>query len=114
MEGAGEEAQARAIKEGWTAPQLYAAIRAKRSPKDRSHGRPMQKPATPEVGLQQLTAEAAMWIRRCEVVTSEIKRGKPRKAGAGLQRRAEEALDVLVKVEKAAHEAARDLQKLLL
>lgn len=109
-----EAMQERAIKEGWTAPQLYAAIRAKRSPRDHSHGRPMQKPATPEVGLQQLTAEAAMWIRRCEVVMSAFERGNETKASAGLRRRAKEALDVLAKVEKTAHEVAGDLLKLLL
>lgn len=36
-----EAVQERAIGEGWTAPQRYAAIRAK-WPKDDGHGRPMQ------------------------------------------------------------------------
>ncbi len=103
--------QQRAIEEGWTAPQLNAAIHAKRPAK--GHGRPMKKPATPEAGLQQLMAEATMWIRRCEVVMLEVGREAAKKPGRGLRRRAEEAVEVLAKVGKAAKGAAGELQKLL-
>lgn len=54
-----------------------------------------------------------MWIRRCEVVMSEVECGRHRRTPAGLRRRASEALDVLAKVEKAAQEATGELETLL-
>lgn len=101
--------QQRVIDNGWTAPQLARAV-AKEHRAPSGHGRPMKPPATPEAGLEQLMAEAQMWIRRCEVVMLKVEPGSMKPLGCGLRRRAEEAVRVLDKVQKTAEEAARELR----
>ncbi len=104
--------QRRAIENGWTAPQLNAEIRKKFGTKT-GHGRPMIPPATPEAGLEQLMAEAQMWIRRCEVVMIAVQRGPEKRLGQELRRRAKEAVEVLEQVQRAAQHAKRKLGAML-
>ena len=105
--------QQRAIENGWTAPQLARAITKNRRAKS-GHGRPMMPPATPEAGLEQLMAEAEMWIRRCEVVVVAIQRGPEKRLGQELRRRAKDAVEVLEEVQRAAQRTKRTLGAVLL
>ena len=102
--------QRKAIEHGWTAPQLNIEIR-KKFGTENGHGRPMAKPATPVVGLQQLMAEAEMWIRRCDVVMIEVQQAKS--PSRELRRQAERASDVLQKMKRAASLTSRRLAALL-
>lgn len=93
--------QGKAIENGWTAPQLNVEIR-KKFGSENGHGRSMMKPATPTAGLQQLMAEAQMWIRRCEVVMIEVQRVSQKGLGSEFRQRAEETVAVLEEVQKTA------------
>ena len=104
--------QAKAIENGWTAPQLNVEIR-KKFGSENGHGRPMMKPATPAAGLQQLMAEANMWIRRCEVLMIEVQRVSPTRLGSEFRQRAEETVAVLEEVQKTARLAKNGLVAVL-
>jgi len=101
--------QKRVIAEGWTAPQLARAV-ARKNRTESGHGRPMKEPTTAEAGLEQLMAEAEMWVRRCEVVMAKLGPASAKPLGRELRRCVEEAADVLDSVQKAAAGAARDLR----
>jgi hypothetical protein len=100
--------QQKAIENGWTAPQLARAITKSHRTKS-GHGRPMMRPTTPEVGLEQLMAEAAMWIRRCEVVMVDVRRVSQKRLGSELRQRAEETVTVLEDVQRAAKHTRKEL-----
>ena len=107
-----EAMQRRAVENGWTAPQLARAINKTRRTKS-GHGRPMMPPATPEAGLEQLMAEAEMWIRRCEVVMVAVQRGSEKRLGQELRRRAKGAVEVLEEVQRAAQSTKKKLRAML-
>jgi hypothetical protein len=104
--------QRRAIENGWTAPQLARAITKSHRTKS-GHGRPMMPPATPEAGLEQLMAEAQMWIRRCEVVMVAVQRGPEKRLGQELRRRAKDAVEVLEEMQRTVQRAKRELGAML-
>ena len=104
------EMQQRATANGWTAPQLNAAIR-KKFGTEKGHGRPMTRPTSLAAGLQQLMAEAEIWIRRCEVVVPHVQdMARPSRE---LRQQATEAVEVLQKIKQVASLAKRRLAALL-
>jgi hypothetical protein len=104
--------QQRAVENGWTAPQLARTITKTHRTKS-GHGRPMMSPTTPEAGLEQLMAEAQMWIRRCEVVIVVVQRGPEKRLGRELRRRAKDAVEVLEEMQQAVRRAERGLRAML-
>lgn len=69
----------------------------------------MVRPATPEVGLEQLMADAEMWIRRCEVVMVEVRHASQKRLGRELCQRIEGTVAVLEEVQKVARLVKNDL-----
>ena len=104
--------QRQAIKNGWTAPQLARVIQKSHRRKT-GHGRPVVQPATPEAGLEQLTAEAVMWIRRCEAVMAAVQPGPEKRLKRELRQRAKEAVEVLEEMQQAVRRAKRKLGAML-
>lgn len=102
--------QAKAIENGWTAPQLNIEIR-KKFGVENGHGRPMMKPATPAAGLQQLMAEANMWIRRCDVVMLELQQVE--RPSRELRLLATESLQCMEQMKQAVNLAKGRLTALL-
>ena len=104
--------QRRAIANGWTAPQLARVIRKSHQRKP-GHGRPVVPPSTPELGLEQLTADAVMWIRRCEAVMAAVQPGPEKRLKRELRQRAKEAVEVLEGMQQAVRRAKRKLGAML-
>ena len=102
-----QKLQRQAAENGWTAPEVHAAIRQMRGGRQGGGGRPMKKPATAEAGLTRITADGRLWVRRCELVLATLKTVKP---DGDLRGSAEEAVLALRAVEKTARTMARELE----
>ncbi|NLF68735.1 MAG: hypothetical protein GX575_06725 [Candidatus Anammoximicrobium sp.] len=105
-----QKLQRQAAENGWTAPEVHVAIRQMRGGRRGGGGRPMKKPATAEAGLVRITADGHLWVRRCELVLTAFKTGKP---DGDLRDYAEEAVLALRAVEKTARSATKELEAML-
>lgn len=60
-----------AAEKGWTAPQLYAAIRQKYGWKQ-GHGRPMVLPDDVNTAVLKVISEGRAWLRRWELLREKL------------------------------------------
>lgn len=102
-----QKLQRQAAENGWTAPEVHAAIRQMRGGRQGGGGRPMKQPTTAEAGLARITADGRLWVRRCGLVLAALKTGKPDR---DLRDSVEETVLALRAVEKTARSAAKELE----
>jgi hypothetical protein len=100
--------QRQVAKYGWTPPQLYAEIRRQRPEPKRRGGRPLKKLTSPGEALTQLIAAARLWLKRRELVETDLAAIRPEDLGANHQQARSLAIDVLRRLAaKAANLAAQ-------
>lgn len=96
-----------AASEGWSAADLYAAIRRKCPQRRCDHGRRMSIPASPTAGLSRLAADADRWLRRSQLVLEKVRTARLDRDGRQI---AKEAAEVLERLAAGAEDAARSLR----
>ena len=98
----------KAAKRGWTAPQLYSAIRRHYPERRCDHGRRMSIAGGPEAGLERLVADAERWLRLAELVIATVRKARLGREG---RQRAREAAEALRRLASEAEAAAREIEK---
>ena len=101
--------QQQAIREGWTAPRLNAAI-PKKNPSAPSHGRRTHRPATAAEGLTQHKADSELWLRRCNVVMEVVGAAGAKIRVAGMKDAIAGLAVALGQVEQRARAVRRKLE----
>jgi hypothetical protein len=102
--------QRQVVKYGWTPPQLYAEIRRQRPEPKRRGGRPLKNPSSPGHALTQLIAAARLWLKRRELVETDLAAIRPEDLGANHQQARSSAIAVLRQLAREATNLAAQLK----
>jgi hypothetical protein len=105
--------QRQVVEYGWTPPQLYAEIRRQRPEPKRRGGRPLKNPSSPGHALTQLIAAARLWLKRRELVGTDLAAIRPEDLGAKHQQARSSAIAVLKQLAQAAENLGDQLASTL-